>query len=105
MKKVFLILILGIFLLQSVFAIDLNVEKISDGESIVLGLESPAIFTLNVTNNGPNDKFLFYTFFGMGIEPSEAIEIKSGESKIVELKVFPRLDSTLSGHVIFPYFI
>ena len=81
MKKVFLILILGIFLLQSVFAIDLNVEKISDGESIVLGLESPAIFTLNVTNNGPNDKFLFYTFFGMGIEPSEAIEIKSGEIK------------------------
>ncbi|MCR4327644.1 MAG: hypothetical protein NUV46_03625 [Nanoarchaeota archaeon] len=105
MKKVFLILVLGFLLLQPILAIDLDIQKLSDKETMVIGLENPATFKINVTNNGPTEKFTFYTFFGMGLEPAEAIEIKSGESKVIQVKIFPRLDSELSGYVTFKYYI
>lgn len=92
-------------MLSTVLAIDLSVQKISDKETMIVGLSDPAIFRLNVTNNGPTDEFTFYTFFGMGIEPSEAVRINSGESKIIELKVYPRSDTDISGYVTFKYYI
>jgi hypothetical protein len=104
MKKIlYLLTILLIF--PTVLAINLNVEKITKDEVMIIGLEDPAIFTLNVTNNGPTSDFTFYTFFGIGLEPRESIKIKSGETKEITLYVYPRSDSKLKGYTNFNYFI
>ena len=105
MRKIYLLLLLGLFLIQPILAVDLTVEKLSEKEVMIVGLEGPAVFEVNVTNNELTDKFLFYTFFGLGMEPTERIEIGSNESKAIELKVFPREDSDLKGYVTFSYFI
>ena len=105
MKKVYLFIVLGILLISSVMAIDLDVQKVSSNEVMIKGLNEPTTFKINVTNNGPSDEFKFYTFFGKGFEFSSPIHINSGESKIIELKISQRLDVSLSGHVRFNYFI
>ncbi|MDP3966132.1 MAG: hypothetical protein Q8Q04_01225 [archaeon] len=104
-NKIYFLLVLGILLMQPVLAIDLDVQQISENEVMIIGLQNPAIFELNVTNNGPSDQFTFYTFFGTGLEPKTPVAIKSGESKIVEIRVYPRDDSDLLGYVTFKYFI
>jgi len=105
MKKICLIFLLVFLLIQPILAINLTVEKLSDREVMIFGLKNPAIFKMNITNNDLDDKFLFYTFFGLGLEPIGRVDIASKESKIIELKVFPRDDSILRGYVTFSYFI
>ncbi|MBU2612275.1 MAG: hypothetical protein KKB62_00960 [Nanoarchaeota archaeon] len=105
MKKVYLFIILGILLIQPIMAIDLDVKKLSSNEVMIKGLNDSATFRIEVTNNGPSDSFTFYTFFGKGFESIAPVQINSGDSKVVELKISPRLDYSLSGHVRFNYFI
>ena len=105
MKKMYFILILMLFLIQPVLAVNLNIQKVSDKEIMVAGLQSPANFILNVTNNGASDEFSFYTFFGPVVSPNESIQINAGETKLVEFKVSPRSDLKLRGQVSFPYFV
>lgn len=100
-----MILILGVLLLQTILAVNLNVEKLGSEEAMIFGLSEPAVFKLNVTNLGVTDNFSFYTFFGMGISPSDSVKIMSGESKEIELRISPRTDFDLKGNVIFSYFI
>ena len=105
MKKVYLFLLIGIFLIQPILAVSLNVQKLSDKEVMISGLNEPAVFSLNVTNNGRSDNFSFYTFFGNGINPSVPVAINSGETKEVDLEISPRVDSKLKGYVVFNYYI
>jgi len=105
MKKYLVIALALFFVLPSVLAIDLNVQKISKNEVMVVGLDNPATISLNITNLGPTDKFSFYTFFGMGLKPTESIEILSGKSKEVQLEVFPRNDISFKGPTTFDIFI
>lgn len=108
MKRTLLLLtlFLGLFVTISIVsAVNLNVEKISSDEVMIVGLEDPAQFEVNVTNNGLDDFFSFYTFFGLGLEPRNAIKIQKGETKQVTLKVFPREDSSAKGYYSFSYFI
>lgn len=105
MKKIYLLFILAFFLIQPVLAINLNVQKLSSNEVMIAGLDQPATFSLNVTNNGPSDTFSFYTFFGPQVSPTQNVQINSGESKLVDLKITPRSDLKLRGVVSFSYFI
>ncbi len=102
-KLLYLLAILLIF--PTVLAINVNVEKVTTEEVMMVDLEDPATFTINVTNNGRTDKFEFYTFFGIGLEPREEIEIKSKETKEITLNVYPRPDSKIRGFTKFSYFI
>jgi len=104
-KKICLFLLIGLFLIQPIIAVDLKVQKLSDKGTMIFGLEDSAIFKINVTNNGPSDNFSLYTFFGKGFEPKDQIRINSGKSKIIELKIFPRKDFKTKGNTIFSYFI
>jgi len=104
MKKILYLLAI-LLLFPTVLAIDLNIEKITTDEVMITGLEDPATFTLNVTNNGHSDEFSFYTFFGIGLEPREAIKIDAKETKEVILHIYPRPDSKLKGFTTFTYFI
>lgn len=78
-----------ILLLPGVLSVNLDVEKSSSDEIMILDIESPATFNLEVTNNGVSDSFTFYTFFGLLESPKEAIKINSGETKNIELKILP----------------
>ena len=108
MKKVNLFLfgvVIAIILVQSVLAVNLNVQKVSSKEVMIQGLDEPATFSVKVDNFGPSDSFSFYTYFGTGITPTSSIQINSGETKLVNLQISPRLDMNLNGYVNFPYFI
>ena len=104
MKKILLIFLLFLSL-SFVSAINLDVQKISSNEVMILGSNAPAQFEINVTNNGLTDFFSFYTFFGLGLQPSEPIKIESGETKQILLEIFPREDLNRSGYYAFNYFI
>lgn len=104
MKSV-LILLLALLFLQPVLAINLTVEKLSEDEVMIIGLNDPATFDLAITNNDKTNDFSIYSFFGLGVEPKEKFEIKKGEIKEITLKVYPREDSKLNGFTTFSYFI
>jgi len=104
MKKI-ISLVLVLCLIPLVFATDLSIEKYSSDEVMILGLNQPTIFNISVTNNGNSDFFLFYTFFGGGLEPSERVYIANGETKNIELILSPRPDWKITGLTNFNYFI
>ena len=105
MKKQILIILMILMILPLVLAIDLTIEKQTSNEVMVVDVGAPAIVDLKVTNNEKDDSFLFYTFFGQGIEPAQRIQIKEGETKDIQLAFLPRQDNNLRGFTTFEYFI
>lgn len=103
--KGLLSIVFVLFLLPMAFAVDLDINKLSKEEVLIIGLDSPANIELEVTNNGRNDAFSFYTFFGSGITPSEPIEFSADESKNISLQLHPRLDSSSRGNTKITYFV
>ena len=104
MKKVLYLLAI-LMILPTILAIDLEVNQTSQNEALIIGLGQPAVFKINVTNNGKTDDFKFYTFFGLGFDSNKKIRIESGETKEIVLKVYPRYDFNLEGFTTFSYFI
>ncbi|NCN86318.1 hypothetical protein GW932_00645 [archaeon] len=104
MKQIFGIL-LALLILPAVFAVNLDVEKISEKEVLIIDLDQPAQFLISVTNNGATDDLSFYTFFGEGLSPVEPISFLKGETKNVTLTVYPRENMNIRGPTNFNYFI
>lgn len=104
MKKLIAVIFI-MFFLPLAFAVNLDVKDLDSDKVLIVGVDEPTHFEVEVTNNGANDAFSFYTFFEGGMEPKEAVEIKHGETKNVEISVYPRLDSKLRGFATFSYFI
>src|SRR3989338_805872 len=104
MKKS-LFLLMMILILPFISSIDLTVEKTTSNEVMVLGLDKPAIFELNVKNNGPTDSFVSDTFFGSGSSPKEAIKISQGETKKIKFSVLPPYEISRTAFIVFDYFI
>ena len=96
MRKILAILFV-LTLLPFALAVDLDVEKLTTDQVLIKGLDAPADYKLSVTNNGNADSLSFYTFFLGGITPSEGIAFKKGETKEVDLKLFPRENSNNKG--------
>ena len=89
MKKIFVLLLI-LLIIPSIFAINVSVEKKSSDETMIIGLENPTIFDLEVTNHDLTDNFMFYTFFGGGSYPQETIYIGKSQTKEIEFGVYPR---------------
>ncbi len=104
-KEIILGTALFLLLLNSVLAINLNVEKESSGEAMIAGLNEPAIFDLKITNLGTGDDFMFYSFFGSSMHPKGTVHINQGETKDVQIKIYPNEDFKERGFVNFEYFI
>ena len=58
MKKVMGLLILGLFILPTILAIDISLDKKDTNDVIVSGLDTPSTFTYAIKNNGKLDIFL-----------------------------------------------
>ncbi len=104
MKKISFILLI-LLIIPSILAIDLDIEKTSSDETMIIGLERPTVFDLEVTNNGTGDNFFFYTFFGGNSYPTEKINIAQDETKTVQFGIYPREDLSQGGAVTFKLFI
>lgn len=104
MKKIIVSLLITLLILQSVLAINLGIEKQSSNEVMILDLDEPAIFDLQIKNNGPSDNFQFYTFFTPTLYPKGTTSIATGETKNVQLEIYPP-EKIKSGYTTFDYFI
>jgi hypothetical protein len=104
MRKI-LFLILAVFLIQSIVAINLNVEKETVNEYMIKDLNEPAVFTLTIKNFGSPDSFQFYNLLGFSMFPKGTIYIDHNAVEEVELVFYPREDLQTLGAYNFNYFI
>jgi hypothetical protein len=105
MKKVFLIFATLLLILPCVLAINIVVEKQSDNEVYIPGIDNPIVFDLKITNNGPSDSFRFYNLVGFEMSPIGQVNIKERETKDVELEISPIGELKQRGGYSFSYYI
>jgi|SRR3989344_9504329 len=105
MKKLVVSLFIVLLIVPLLSAINITVEKKSTEESVIYGLDRPAIFDLEVTNHGNDDTFEIYNLLGFKLEPTESFEIEKGETKNLQIKLYPRSDLRKIGYYSIPYFI
>ncbi|HEA46171.1 MAG TPA: hypothetical protein ENH99_00095 [Candidatus Pacearchaeota archaeon] len=106
MKKMFILLLFfSLLALPTVFAINLDLEKQSLNEVLVLDTGKPVIFDLKITNNGAADNFEFYNLLGFSMFPVGTISIGSGATKDVSLGLVPLGEIKERGFYTFSYFI
>ena len=102
------ILLMSLLLLVSmpiISAVNLQVEQMSDDVAMIKGVDMPAIFDLKIKNLGGGENFIFYSFFGSDIFPKGTVLINGGETKDVQVGVYPRDDLKQEGRMKFDIFI
>lgn len=105
MKKIFISLALILLVLPSVLAININVEKESSNEVLIVDLDRPLVIDLKITNNGPSDNFEFYNLVGFSISPVGTTPINDGETKDISLEFTPLWNIKERGFFTLSYFI
>ncbi len=105
MKRALFVLLIALLILPSVLAIDLTFEKKDSMDVVVAGLNQPARFIFDITNNDADDEFQFYNLLGFEITPKERVSIDSGKTKEVEISVYPREDLNIRTYYTFPIYI
>lgn len=95
----------ALLLLPAIFAINVDVEKISENEVYIPETGSPAVFDLKITNLGGADSFEFYNLLSFKMFPIGTTPIATGETKDVQLKVSPIGEFNHKGTYTFEYYI
>jgi hypothetical protein len=104
MKKIALSLII-LLILPCVLAINIKVERQSSDETMIAGLKEHVVFDLEITNFGDTDNFEFYNLIGFKMFPVGTINIRSGQTEYVELKISPIGEFDERGSYTLQYFI
>lgn len=111
MRKLFVIL-LALIVLPVALAINVDIQKTSSDEAMIVGLDEPGQFTLNLTNNGPTQRITIYSLghfsFVSFLDNSgfkDNVEIERGETKNLTIPIYQRPDSNLRGKTTFVYYI
>ena len=86
------IFLLVIFLMQGVAAISLDIEKEIINDVVITEFENPAIFNLKIKNNGDGDTFRIFNLHGVTMLPEEEFFIGAGQTKEIDLIIYPRKD-------------
>lgn len=89
MKRLILFLCF-IFVLSNVVAIDVSVKSLSENSVMVMGIDKPTLFEVQFTNDGSGDNFRFNNAVGFRMIPEDTIFVGAGETKIIQLQVFPK---------------
>jgi len=100
-----ILMLFALFLFPSVLAIDLEIEKLSENEVLIYGLDRPAKFNLSVTNKGLTDNFKFFNLLGFRMTPIGTVPIEQGQTKDIEILFYPREDFDERGFYTFQYHI
>jgi hypothetical protein len=88
-----------------VSAINLNIEKTSENEAMIIGVSMPATFNLKIKNLGSGDNLMFYNFFGSDTLPKGTVELRQYETKEIAVGVYPRDDLKQEGLIQFDLYI
>ncbi len=106
MKKIFLlVMITFLFVFPLISAISLKIEEETSDVAMIKDLSMPAIFDLKITNSGESNYFMFYDFFGSDIYPKGTVSMGMGETKNIEVGIYPREDLKQEGRIKFDLFI
>ncbi|MEK6760632.1 MAG: hypothetical protein AABX93_01780 [Nanoarchaeota archaeon] len=105
MKKLVFVLVFALMFLPFAFAVSFSVEKVSSNEVMIKDVSGPAIFDLKITNNGGADNFQFYNLLGFSMAPKGTVYIAGGETKDIQLMIYPRDDINYNGFYTFEYFM
>lgn len=108
MKRAIFIILGILIIMPSVLAINLNIEDSNSNNVLIVGLDKPAIFDINIKNNGASDDFEFYTYLTPVVSdffPKEKVHINSGESKKVTIEVYSPEKTKFTGYYTFDYYI
>jgi hypothetical protein len=103
MKKILLLSFL-IFILPSIIALNIILEKENNEGIMVQGIDQPAIFNFKITNPDRATELIFMNFLGFIIEP-ETIQIDEDETKDIQFKIYPKKHFDYLGFYIFKYSI
>lgn len=104
MKKLIFLAVLLIFL-PLASAVNLEVQTESSREVMIKNVNEPAVFELKIKNLGSGDNFQFYNLLGFSMAPKGTVQINSGETKDVQLMIYPREDFGNKGFNTLEYFI
>jgi hypothetical protein len=104
MKRVVTILIVMLLVLPSIFALNMDVEKTSKNEVMILDLNEPARFDLELKNYGIEDNLIFYTYFSPSIFPKGTTHIGEAKVKEVQVEIYPP-EGIKEGYSQFQLFI
>lgn len=105
MKKVILLTLLAVFIIPTIFALNVNVQTNTTSAVVITHVNEPAVFNLQITNMGPSDNFHLYNLLGYEMMPTNSFHIDAGQTKNVQVLIYPRSDLTYSGYYIFNYII
>lgn len=105
MKRTLILSLIVLLALPMIFALDLDIEKQSSNEAMILDLNEPAIFDLKITNNGGAEEINFYNYFTHDLFPKGTTLILENETKNIQLKVYPPLNQEKTGHFAFDLYI
>lgn len=104
MKKSLSLVILGLFIIPAVFSLNLDVQKVSENEVMISGVDEPVMFNIQVENKGSETTVEFYNLVGMRLVPS-VVHFDSLEKKTIQLEVSPIGEFNQMGAYRFNYYI
>jgi hypothetical protein len=104
MKKILHLIIISLLVLPSILALNIDIEKISKNEVMILGLNEPTYFDLELKNHGAEDNLIFYTYFTTKMFPKGTVNINGGERKEVQIEIYPP-ETINQGYSQFQMFI
>jgi len=89
MIKKRVVLFLFIILALQLVSAAVKIEKTAIISDVVPEINQSAIFNFKITNLGESDTFQIYSLVGVSMFPNETFSINSGETKELEVKVYP----------------
>jgi hypothetical protein len=102
-KKLALFFLAVLMFSSLVYAIDLDVSSKPIVNSVILDLEEPAVFNLTIRNLGENDTFEIYSLVGVDITPGGPFEIKSSETRTIQVEIMPQKSLRFKRELPFPF--
>jgi len=104
MKKMVLLLLTLLLVAPFALALDIEVEKLSTNEVYIIGLNEPAVFDLDITNNGASENVNFYSFFSQELYPKGPVYLEGRTTQRVSLQIYPP-EKIKPGYYTFDYYI
>jgi len=104
MKKIILLFLMLLLILPAVLSLNLEIEKQSSNEVMILKLNEPAVFDLKITNKGPGQDIMFYSFFSPEVYPKGTTHLGTRETQNIALQIYPP-EKIKTGRYTFDYYI
>jgi len=105
MKRALILFVLALFLLPSILALDLELEKLSKGEVMIAGMDNPVDFNFRITNLGGDTRLEFFNLLSFNMAPVEKISINASETKEIKISLWPIGKFDHMGQYTLTYFI